>query len=129
MMNKKEKFLKILYKEVNKLPRVMKIENTLEAKQELVGGLIEVIPYMDALLVCNEEGKILNMNANLLFNYDYIAGDCFVVGDDYKNGDFKSLTNEQIEKFTRDFIERSVKEKTSENIQVSKNTAKGTRSR
>ena len=38
-----------------------------------------------------------NLPPNLLFDYDYIAGDCFFVGDDYKNGDFKSLTDEQIE--------------------------------
>ena len=94
---KKEKYLKILYKEVGELPKVMIIENTLEAKQELVNGLIEVIPYKDALIICNEEGKMLNMNANLIFDYDYIGGNCFAVGDDYKNGDFKSLTDEQIE--------------------------------
>ncbi len=110
-MDKEEKFLKILYKQVGELPRVMKIENTLEAKQELVGGLIEVVPYKDALLICNEEGKNLNMDANLIFDYDYIAGDCFAVGDDYKNGDFKSLTDEQIQEFTIDFIKRSLKEK------------------
>ena len=31
-----------------------------------------------------------------MFDFDYIAGDCFFVGDDYDNGDFKSLTDEQI---------------------------------
>ena len=58
-MENKEKFLKILYKQVGELPKVMKIENTLEAKQEVVGGLIEVIPYKDALIICNEEAKTL----------------------------------------------------------------------
>jgi len=106
-----KKFLKILFKEVGELPKVMKIENTLEAKQELVGGLIEVIPYKDALIICNEEAKILNMKANLIFDYDYIAGNCLAVGDDYKNAGFKSLTEEQIEEFTIDFIKRSLKEK------------------
>ena len=50
--------LKILYKEVGKRPKPMEIEDTLEAKQKLVGGLIEVVPYIDnMLLICNEEGK------------------------------------------------------------------------
>ena len=110
-MENKEKFLKILYKQVGELPKVMKIENTLEAKQEVVGGLIEVIPYKDALIICNEEAKILNMKPNLIFDYDYIAGNCFAVGDDYKNAGFKSLTEEQIKEFTIDFIKRSLKEK------------------
>lgn len=105
----REKFLKVLYKEVGELPKVLKIENTLEAKQKLVDGLIEVIPYQDALIICNEEGKLLNMDANLIFDYDYIAGNCFIVGDDYQNGDFKSLTSEQIKIFTKDLIKRGLK--------------------
>lgn len=97
-MYKKEKELRIVLKKVGKNPEIMNIENTLDAKQKLVGGLIEVVGLTeDILLVCNEEGKLDNLLPNLMFNYDYIAGDCFFVGDDYKNGDFKSLTDEQIE--------------------------------
>ena len=44
-----------------------------------------------------KNGKIENFQPNLVFDYDYIAGDCFFVGDDYKHGDFKSLTDKQIE--------------------------------
>jgi len=96
-MYKKEKELKIVLKKVGENPEIMNIENTLEKKQELVGGLIEVVPVLEnVLLICNEEGKLNNLLPNLIFPYDYIAGDCFFVGDDYKNGDFKSLTNEQI---------------------------------
>lgn len=97
-MYKKEKELRIVLKKVGKNPEIMNIENTLDDKQKLVGGLIEVVGLTeDILLVCNEEGKLDNLLPNLMFNYDYIAGDCFFVGDDYKNGDFKSLTDEQIE--------------------------------
>lgn len=97
-MNKKEKDLRIVLKKVGKNPEVMNIENTLEAKQKLVDGLIEVVSITnEILLICNEEGKLDNLPPNLLFDYDYIAGDCFFIGDDYKNGDFKSLTDEQIE--------------------------------
>lgn len=97
-MYKKEKELRIVLKKVGKNPEIMNIENTLDAKQKLVGGLIEVVGLTeDILLVCNEEGKLDNLLPNLMFDYDYIAGDCFFVGDDYKNGDFKSLTDEQIE--------------------------------
>lgn len=97
-MNKKEKDLRIVLKKVGENPEVMNIENTLEAKQKLVDGLIEVVSITnEILLICNEEGKLDNLPPNLLFDYDYIAGDCFFIGDDYKNGDFKSLTDEQIE--------------------------------
>lgn len=103
----KNKKIRILYKEVGKEPQIMFIDNTLEAKQKLVGGLIEVVPYDDVLIICNEEGKILNMPPNLVFEYDYIAGNCFVIGDDYKNADFKSLTDEEILKYRENLKKRS----------------------
>lgn len=96
MSNKED--LRIVLKKVGKIPEIMNIENTLEAKQELVGGLIEVVSGLkdNILLICNEEGKLANLLPNLMFDFDYIAGDCFFVGDDYENGDFKSLTDKQI---------------------------------
>lgn len=118
------KKIRILYKEVGKEPQIMFIENTLEAKQKLVGGLIEVVPYEDVLIICNEEGKILNMPPNLVFEYDYIAGNCFVIGDDYKNADFKSLTDEEIFRYREDLRKRSFNfkqyERTQERLHSSK---------
>ena len=118
------KKIRILYKEVGKEPQIMFIDNTLEAKQKLVGGLIEVVPYDDVLIICNEEGKILNMPPNLVFEYDYIAGNCFVIGDDYKNADFKSLTDEEILKYREDLKKRSFNfkqyERTQERLHSSK---------
>lgn len=105
----KNKKLKIVYKEVGKDPIVMEIEDTLEAKQKLVGGLIEIVPFKEnLLLVCNEEGKILNQKPNLNFGYDYIAGNCFVVGDDFKNSGFKSVNEEEIENIKEDLKNRSI---------------------
>lgn len=103
------KKLKILYKKIGREPVVMEIEDTLEKKQELVGGLIEVIPYNDKLIVCNEEGKIMNLKPNVIFDYDYIAGNFFVVNDDYKNAGFKSLKNYEIEEIKKDLNKYSVK--------------------
>ena len=77
----------------------------------MVGGLIEVVPYEDVLIICNEEGKLLNMLPNLVFDYDYIAGNCFVIGDDYEHGDFKSLTDEEIFKYREELKRHSFKYK------------------
>ena len=57
-MYKKPETLKIVLKKPNEAPEVMDIQNTLKAKQELVGGLIELV-YLDEdlMLVCNEERK------------------------------------------------------------------------
>ena len=115
-----ENKLKILYKEVGKIPEVKEIEDTLEAKQKLVNGLIEVVPYIDdMLLICNEEGKILKMHPNLDFTYDYIAGNCFVIGDDFENSGFRSLTEEEIKKANDDLSKRMFKYNT-EKIHIDK---------
>lgn len=103
--------IRILFKAVGQPAKIVTIPNTLQAKQRLVGGLIEVIQYEDVLLICNEEGKILNMPPNLVFDYDYIAGNCFIIGDDYENGNFRSLTLDEIEKYKKDIDSRSFKYK------------------
>lgn len=106
---KKEK-LKILLKKVGYEPEIKFIDNTLKAKQKIVGGLIEVLDFEDdTLIVCNEEGKILNLPPNTIFDMDYIAGDYFVVGNDFENADFKSLTDEQIKNVIPIINEKSVK--------------------
>lgn len=103
------KKLKVIFKEVGKEPVVMEIDDTLEAKQKLVGGLIEIVPYKDdLLLVCNEEGKITNLKPNLQFDYDYIAGNCFIVGDDYENSGFKSIEESQVEDIKKDLEDRTI---------------------
>ena len=90
-------------------PVVMEIDDTLEAKQKLVGGLIEVVPYKDnLLLICNEEGKITNLKPNLQFDYDYIVGNCFVVGDDFENGGVKSVEETQIDDIKKDLEDRTI---------------------
>lgn len=106
---KKEK-LKILLKKVGYEPEIKFIDNTLKAKQKIVGGLIEVIDFEDdTLIVCNEEGKLLDLPPNTIFDMDYIAGDYFVVGNDFENADFKSLTDEQIKNVTPIINEKSLK--------------------
>ncbi len=112
-MDNKEK-LRILLKKVGHEAKVTYVDNTLEAKQKLVGGLIEVVSFeedTDLLIVCNEEGKIIGLPPNTLFDFDYIAGDYFVIGDDWENGDFKSITDEQIAKAKSFIEERSFKYK------------------
>ena len=95
-----EKEVRIILKRVGLKPKELVIPNTLEAKQELVHGMIENV-YLSDLgvdLICNEEGKIENMDPNLNLFYDYIAGDCFFIGDDIEHAGYKSLTDEEIEK-------------------------------
>lgn len=108
--NIKEK-LKCLLVKPYELPEVIEIENTLEAKQNLVGGYIECV-YLpndnNVVLICNEECKINGMKLNRDIGHDIIAGPFLIVGDDYENGDFKSLTEDQILKYKMRFDKHSI---------------------
>ena len=104
----KENQIRILLKRVGKDPLVKVINDTLEEKQRLVGGLIEVVDYdKDNLIIANEEGKVANLKPNLGFDLDYIAGDCFFIGDDYQNSGFKSLSLEDCERICKEIKNKS----------------------
>jgi len=109
------RYIKILLKEPKKKPRIITIENTLENMQELVNGTIEVIYHKGAFIICNEEGKIRNLEPNLFLEKDMILGSFFIVGDDYENADFISLSNKQIKKFKREILEEMQRENETEN--------------
>ena len=103
--------IKILYVEPNKLPKEMDILNNLETKQHLVGGYIEPVYLLDddsVILICNEEGKNNGMQLNRDIGYDIIAGPFLIAGNDEENGDFKSLTESQIEKYKKRFNDKSI---------------------
>lgn len=97
----------------NEIPEEIEIENTLEAKQKIVGGYIEqaYLPNDDSVvLICNEEGKISGMPLNRYIGHDIIAGPFLIVGDDYENGEYISLTEQQIKKYKEVFNEKSIEE-------------------
>lgn len=68
-----EKRIKCLLVEPYELPEEIEIDNTLESKQELVGGWIEqaFLPKDDSVvLICNEEGKInRDIGHDIIFGY------------------------------------------------------------
>lgn len=83
---------------------VMRIQNTLEAKQAFVGGYIQAVyPFDDVAIVCNENGKVNGMDpCRALFDesgdiYDIIVGPFLICGLDDEG--FISLTKEQQEQY------------------------------
>lgn len=103
--------IKVLVVEPNELPREEMIENTLKAKQELVGGDIEYVSrdyYSDVIFICNEEGKLRGLPFNSDIGQDIIAGPFIIVGDDPEIGEDRSLTDEQIKKYQNVFDEKSI---------------------
>ncbi len=107
----KEEKLRCLLVEPYELPKEIEIENTLEAKQKLVGGYIECTYLQndpDVVIICNEEGKINGMKPNRDIGHDIIFGPFLIVGNDYENGGYKSLTSEQILNYKIRFDKHSI---------------------
>lgn len=105
---KGERAVKILRIEPGRKPEVVEIKHTLEAMQEVVGGLIQAIyPFEELVaLICNDEGKLLNLPPNRALRdkdgiiYDVVCGTMFLCGAPPGYQNFCSLTQEQIEKYT-----------------------------
>ena len=99
---KKSNKIKVLIVEAGKNPYVQEIENTLEEKQSIVGGLIyfyEAEKNVD--FIWNEEGKELDLEFNRLIKNDVIVGTFIIAGQE--NGESISLNRKQIRKYKKHF--------------------------
>lgn len=85
-------------------PEPVMLENTLEALQAAVGGYIEIFGYENVCILLNEEGKLIGLEGNRRLGDDILVGDFYICGDDGE-GDFMSLTDEEIERYTEMFYE------------------------
>ena len=90
-----------------KPPREQEISGDLAAMQTIVGGLIQAVyPFEEPVaLVCNDEGKLLGLHMNRYVPEirDVIAGTFFLCGAPPEGGNFASLTEEQLQRYTRRF--------------------------
>ena len=98
--------MRILVVEPGRRPEVREIDGSLKSMQEIVGGLIQPVPLYDdssAVLVCNDEGKLMNLPANRGLRdkdgqiYDIVCGTFVLCGAPADSDHFTSLTSEQIE--------------------------------
>lgn len=107
----KQKEIKVLMVVPGEHPREVVLKNDLDALQKAVSigcdyqGLIEVVGLENGVcIICNEEGKLLGLEGNRRLGGDIIAGVFYVVGED-KCGNFVSLTEAQMERYSKWFWE------------------------
>ena len=104
----KEQKIKVLALLPMELPKEIELDNTLEAMQKFVGGLIECIALSDTgsevTLVCNDEGKLLGLPLNrpLWDGADYLAGPGFIAGTDGE-GNLTSLPPQEMDYYAKKF--------------------------
>lgn len=100
---------RVILLEPGKTAQVVEIENTLEAKQELVGGLIEIVHTFDdnICIIANEEAKCFGADLNRGIKDErrnlanIILGPAFICG--LTETGFTGLTTKQIPKYLQMF--------------------------
>lgn len=97
--------MRVVMVETGRKAYEMELENGLGSMQRTVGGLIQAVYEpggRDAALICNEEGKLLELPLNRALRdedgkiYDVIAGTFFICGALADSESFTSLTGEQV---------------------------------
>ncbi len=85
----------IVIKEPGKAPYSKEIEDDLEVYHQILGGYFEAVEFdKNQILLCDEEGKLKDLEPNLLVPGDVIVGTVIVVGTEGE--EFRSLTPEEI---------------------------------
>ena len=103
--------MRVIVVEPKKKPVVQDIGSDLESMQKIVGGSIEAVyPFADSVaLICNEEGKLLNLPLNRALRdddgevYDIISGTFFLCAAPPDSEHFESLTDQQVKTYMERF--------------------------
>ena len=103
--------MRVIVVEPKKKPMVQDIGSDLESMQKIVRGLIEAVYPFDepVALICNEEGKLLNLPLNRALQddagnvYDIISGTFFVCAASPDSDRFEDLTDQQVKTYMERF--------------------------
>lgn len=103
--------MQVIVVEPKKKPTAQDIGSDLESMQKIVGGPIEAVYPFDepVALICNEEGKLLNLLLNRALRddegkvYDIISGTFFLCAAPPDSNHFAGLTEQQVKTYMERF--------------------------
>lgn len=103
--------MQVVVVDPKKKPTVQDIGSDLESMQKIVGGSIEAIyPFEEPVaLICNEEGKLLNLPLNRALRddagevYDIISGTFFLCAAPTDSDHFAGLTDQHVKTYMERF--------------------------
>ena len=103
--------MQVVVVEPKKKPTAQDIGSDLESMQKIVGGPIEAVYPFDepVALICNEEGKLLNLPLNRALRddegnvYDIISGTFFLCAAPTDSDHFAGLTDQQVKTYLERF--------------------------
>ena len=103
--------MRVIVVEPRKKLIVQDIGSDLESMQKIVGGTIDAVYPFDepVALICNEEGKLLNLPLNRALRddegnvYDIISGTFFLCAAPPDSDRFAGLTDQQVKTYMERF--------------------------
>ena len=104
--------MRVIVVEPKKQPTAQDIGSDLESMQKIVGGSIQAIYPFDepVALICNEEGKLLNLPLNRALQddegnvYNIISGTFFLCAALPDSDRFAGLTDQQVKTYMERFV-------------------------
>ena len=119
-------YIEVIMVEPLEAPKVIQLQDSLEAMQEAVQGNIEeYMPFTDEVaIICNEDGKCTGMPLNRgIFDengqlVDIIAGPFFIAYAPIESENFLSLPEDLREKYMKRFRTPEVFVRTQEGIKA-----------
>ena len=103
--------MQVVIVEPQQKPTVQEIGDSLESMQKIVGGSIQAVYPFDepVALICNEEGKLLNLPLNRSLRddggnvYDIISGPFLICATPPDSNNFAGLTDQQVKTYLERF--------------------------
>lgn len=119
-------YIEVIMVEPLEAPKVIQLQDSLEAMQEAVQGNIEeYMPFTDEVaIICNEDGKCTGMPLNRgIFDengqlVDIIAGPFFIAYAPIESENFLSLPEDLMEKYMKRFRTPEIFVRTQEGIKA-----------
>lgn len=97
----KDLYINVLIKEPNKNPIKKRIRNEVERITTLLKGRFDLIEYDDeSFIAYNYKSK---SKGKIQVGQHIINGTIIIIGNNSKEGDFKALSEEQIQQFQKEF--------------------------
>lgn len=97
----KDLYIDVLIKEPNKNPIKKRIRNEIERITTLLKGRFDLIEYDDeSFIAYNYKSKA---RGKIQVGQHIINGTIIIIGNNAEDGDFKALSDKQIEQFQKEF--------------------------
>lgn len=99
--------IRVLYKKSGMLPQIKIIEDVSKLKKFIVKRNLDIIPYEDVFLICNNQKLLKNVKPNVVFIFSHISGDLILVKIDKIKREFKGVSQEEALFYSIDLANKS----------------------